>query len=286
MREKCFGIILALMLIFAGTVGIAVPSGNSSNAAYAYSSENATSYFVSGGEYLGLFSETINYAHKQEKMFVQNPGLPGYGSSLGCGIVAGGNIVPWYNKQYPELIPGHTAGQYFWGNWLWASANAHTAAMNTQLAADMGTVNNGVTINGYLGGLNTYATGKGRSFTSANMMATGGNGNVLNPGYKAALESGQLMTIFLDTFNILGTTSVESFESQGYDNVYMEEYYGGHVMAVYGYREISYLNAQYQMFRQDIYLFVHIGFGGTLGMTRITNFNHGMIDAAYTTHIY
>lgn len=269
--------------MLAGTVGIAVPSGN---AVYAFAAENKSRYFERGGEFLGLFSETINYASKQESMFVQNPGLPGYGSSLGCGIVAGGNIVAWYNKQYPQLIPGHTAGQYFWGNWMWSSANAYTSAMNTQLAADMGAVNNGVTINGYLGGLNTYATGKGRSFTSANMMAGGGIGNVLNLGYKSALENGQLMTIFLDTFNVLDTTSVDSFENQGYDIVSMEEYSGAHIMAVYGYREISYLNAQHQVFRQDIYLFVHTGFGGTLGMTRITNFHYGMIDAAYTTHVY
>jgi len=282
MKKRFFGVFLALMLVLAGTVGIAAPAMRIQKV---YAAENKTRYKEEGGTYLGLFTETINYSYKEESFFIHKPGLPGYSSSLGCGIIAGTNIVSWYNRTYSGLIPGHTAGQYFWGNWMWATSNSYIAGVNSQLSSDMNAVNKGVTISGYLGGLNTYVTNKGRTFESVNMMGTGGLGNVLDQDYKEAIEDdGKLMTIFLDGFNIMSLGGVKSYESQGYDTVAMEEYTGAHIMVAYGFYEISYFSAPNTMFRQDIYLIVHTGFGGLLGMTRITA--NCTLDDAYITHIY
>lgn len=283
MKKKFFGFVLVLMLVLCGTVGISVPSNLTARAC----AEGKTRYQASyeGSTYLGLYNETITYAYKLESNYTLSPKLPGYGSSLGCGITAGANIVAWYNKMYPQLIPGHTAGQTFLGTWIWASENPYTAALNSQLYSDMGAVGTGVTINGYLGGLNTYVTGKNKIFSKTNMMGTGGIGNVLNQNYRAALQNGQLMTVFVDGFNILDGTNIQSNSSQGYDTVLMTQFTGAHAMAAYGYREISYYNAQNVMFRQDIYLSVVTGLGG-LGLTRITNQPYGTLDDIYITYIY
>jgi len=116
MVKKLVGIFLASMLVLVGTIGVASPSTMRS---YAYA-DNETRYFdmeargTGGGDsFIGMLHETIPFSHRQVTMFVQNPALPGYGSSLGCGVVAGGNIVAWYNRTLPGLIPNHVAGQYF-----------------------------------------------------------------------------------------------------------------------------------------------------------------------------
>jgi hypothetical protein len=140
----------------------------------------------------------------------------------------------------------------------------------------------GVTINGYLNGMTTFTARQNQTFSHVNVKGTGGA--VLNPFYRVAIMSGMLMTVFLDGFNIMDNLSIKT-PSQGVDTVSMERYVGAHVMAVYGFREISYFNAQNVMFRHDIYLMVDDGLG-SLGMTRITNMPNGQFDDAFITHIF
>ncbi|MCL2751812.1 MAG: hypothetical protein FWE62_03550 [Firmicutes bacterium] len=284
--RKLFGITMTLMLAVASLIGNAAPAGQTQAAAAEPETRYASTTYAEGGTYVGVVSETIYYHDKKESSYMWNPQLPGYSSGLTCGIVAGGNIVAWYNgtSLYGELIPYHTPGFYFMGVFLWSTSNAYTAAMFSQLYTDMGATAAGVTISGYLNGMSTYAARRGKAFSGTSAVGTGGA--LLDPDYKDEIKkNGKLMTIFLDGFLIGSITALVSYKNSGYDTFGMEEYTGAHVMAVYGYKEINYLDVNGNVFRQDIYLIVHTGFGGDLGMTRITNTN-AQFDDAYITHIY
>jgi hypothetical protein len=113
-------------------------------------------------------------------------------------------------------------------------------------------------------------------------MGTGGA--VINDGYKAQMQSGKLLTVFMYGFNFIdGSNGFKSSPAQGYDEVIIELYGGAHVMVAYGYREIKYFNAQNEQFRKDIYLYVHTGTGSALGLLRLTS--HITLDDAYISHI-
>jgi len=275
--RKTLGIIITIMF-FAGSAGITLPAN-------AYAAENQKEYqntrYAEGGIYEGLYQETIYYHSRQEAYYKIDPALPGYPTNT-CGLTAGGNIVGWYNHLYPELFPGHTAMITYFGTDFWASPTPALAAGFNQLESDMGITSAGVTISGYLGGLNTYVTGKGRTFSSSSVMGSGGA--LLNSSYKTELKKDRLMTIFVDGFNIMDITNIKSYPSLGYDKVTMEKYSGAHVMAVYGYYELTYLDSGKNLLSKDIYLIVHTGFGSLLGMIRLTS--QCTLDAAYITYIY
>jgi hypothetical protein len=276
---KVFGTLLTLVFVVSG-LGMAVPARVQDDTREAQAKYFADQYF--GGTQIGVVTETIHYAYKHDStIFVHIPGLPGYSSTLGCGVVAGSNIIAWYNKYLPGLIPGHTAGSYFLGNWRWTTANALTAALNAQLVIDMKIVNNGVTIPDYLDGLGIYAARHGRAFASVNVMGPAG---VLNPSFMTHLQTGKLMTVFVDGFNYVPFAGgILCFQAQGHDVVIRDVWAGLHAMAVYGYRVISYFNAQHHMFRQDTYLYVNTGMGGQLGLFKVSC-NAAILDAAFITH--
>jgi len=277
--KKLFITILTLAFFAGGLAGVISPALQNAKAA----GDEEDTVYARGGTYVGLVTETINYYDRKESFYMTDPEIPGYSTGYTCGIVAGGNIVAWYNgtSLYELLIPNHTAGQYFWGEWLWGTAGSGMSAMFASLNTDMGATSLGVTISGYRNGMGTYATRQGYTFTSTSIMGTGGD--LLDPSYMGAIKSGKLMTIFVDGFTIMDIGDLKTFKASKYDTVIMEQYTGAHVMAIYGYRDVKYYDSNDDIFRHDIYLICHTGFGGTLGMMRVTS--HCTLDAAYLTYI-
>jgi len=285
--KRYFVTILTFMLIVGGLVGAVSSVIDTADAQGFYNSQN-TVYAEEGGTYYGVYNETIYYHHKTDSGKVANtPKLPRYnpGSYLTCGPIAGGNIVCWYSRLYPELTPNFDVNRYVLGTWMWATMNGDTAACFDVLYNDMGASSSGVTIYGYLNGMGTYASRYGRSFSYTDV--TGSGSTTLNSSYKTALSSEQLMTIFVDGFNTMADESISSYPISGYDKIATEVYSGAHVMAVYGYREILYYEYSYSTvpFRTDVYLYVYDGLGN-IGMTRVSSTPNCTLDAAYVTYFY
>lgn len=262
--------VIALLAIFMALGGIAF--------LYAPAEQNEQNYSQArGGNLIGTFNEKIDYTKTDVDTYVISPAIPGYiASSYSCGITAGGNIISWYNKQYPELIPGHTAGSTFLGAWRWTGQNAAIDNMFTNLYTAMGSNPNGTTISNYKSGLTSYTAGKGRTM---NITSVYNSSNSLSSSFKTAIKNGQLLSIFLDGFNL---SSLEFYT--GYDKVLVSEYAGAHVMTAYGYYEVSYLNAQNVKFRTDTYLLVGTSYNmPATGLLRINT--NCTIDDAYITHV-
>jgi len=207
-----------------------------------------------GGTAIANVDETIYYTRREVNMFVHNTELPAHISQYTCGINAGGNIVGWYNKDYPEMIPGHAAGYLRGGRWYWNTPTAPYNAMYDDLFVAMGGNPNGVTINEYTRGLLSYTRDKDMLFTLQNVR---GNDNWLIPIYKTYLQSNRLISVFLNSYNLgHGVMTPQA----GKDTINFTQYDGRHVVVAYGYAEISYFDSQNTMFREDTYLLVASGF--------------------------
>ena len=238
----------------------------------------ATTY---GGTPIGSVNETIEYDHKTTNECMISTGIPEYYAfGYTCGISAGGNVVAYYNKQYPTLIPGHLAGMDFFGTWCWMGQNEYIDALHTNLYIAMGANPSGTTLWGYLGGLASYVGGKGKSLAISDVSDTSSS---LDPAYIAAINDNKLITLFLDGFNIIDNGA--GFNTyNGYDIAKFTEYFGAHVMVAYGYKIVSYYDDQNYMFREDTYLYVGTSYNIGNALLRINT--NCTIDEAYVTQVF
>ena len=252
MRKKLIsGLMLAILMATTGMLCIG-----------GFSEKRYAQRYAHGGTLIRTINETIYYARRDVDQYYLNPGLPlYYGNS--CGIIAGGVSIAHFNVDYTNLIPGHTAGKYVLGKWSWTGQNNYIDDLFAQLYIDMDANSYGVTIAGYLDGLDTYVDRQGYEFTSTNTM----NGSALDLGACiSAFQSGELVSIFMDGFNV--TDGPLASFAGGEDLFILEEYAGAHVMAAYGYAIVEYFDEFETMFRQDTFLAVNNGFGD-LGYVRI-----------------
>jgi len=260
MKKRISTLVLALMFTIVGIAGCVSPTLNSSKT-------KAKVYAEHGGNLISYYTENVYYSDKDQDIYIINPKLPSYGPSYTCGVVAGTNIVAWYNKQYSSLIPGHTAGQFgpppfFQNTWGWTSTNSYINQLAQDLSDTMQETVEGVTIQDYTDGLDSYVSSKGQTFTSTSLMD---NGTLDYEAVKTALESGQLLSVFVD-----GYTFALVSPKTGFDIIGNEEYAGLHVMAVYGYMEIEYYDGPNKI-RHEKLLQVHTGFSGIHSMLRLNS---------------
>ena len=117
-----------------------------------------TSYFERGGTFIQSYTTRIDYDSRKVTGYSLFPTPPGYQSSYTCGITAGGIIIAYYNKDNPDLIPGHSAGGYtgLGGGWSWATADSCIGNMFSDLNDLMAMPSGGVTISSYLNGMEGY----------------------------------------------------------------------------------------------------------------------------------
>lgn len=266
MRKKISVLMIAILMVLCNAF-VLLPSAVQVHAA---------KHYQRGGTYTGSYLERITYDSKYTSGYTMAPTLPGYsGDNYKCTVIAGGIVISWYQAQYAGLIPGHTARKTVFGIETWTGQDSYVNAMFTQLYVDMGSNPEGNTIAQYLNGMNTYVNRKGFTFTGTHLINS--NGSVHWNNVRAAIESNQLVTIFLSGFNV--TSGITAYN--GYDEVLIEKYSGNHAMAVYGYEDIQYtING---VPRIDTYLLVHTGLATPIYKIRINT--ECTVDAAYVTHI-
>jgi len=271
MKKRIVSVALMLMLGLCGALFFIPIGAVSSQAA------TITRYQIPGGTPIGNTSEFIYYDDIEIDSFFLNPSMPVYGA-INCGVMSGVNTIAWYNKELTNLIPGHTAGRYIGSSWSWTKRNQAIEDLCDEMDTLMGGGgSSGVTIIGYLGGMISYAGGKGYNIGMTNVRASN---NSLSSSFKTAIQAGGLVALFLDTFNLTGSVGVLHYN--GYDYIDLTHYAGCHVMTAFGYKEISYLDEYGVTFRQDMYARVQTG-TGDIGWIRINDYC--TLDAAWVTHI-
>lgn len=280
--KRFFCLISALAIVICG-MGFAKPANQDGQAmsetVYA-ASEYGSNISARGGNKIETISERIDYAYKVVDEYCSPNNVPGYLSDYTCGVTAGGVAIGYYDKMYDELIPNHT-GRIFMGQYLWATQGKEMQSVYDSLYTAMNSTSEGVTINGYLNGMKSYVSSRGRtaSFTSA----MSGASQMNFQQYKTALQSGKLLTVFLEGFSVLDFDLFRTYTN--YDTIVIDISRGAHIMLAYGYLDVSYYNANNQCFRRDSYLRVSTGFSiPTLALVKLNQYC--VIDDGYVTEIY
>jgi len=270
-----------LVLVLSGFFFL-IPGSSNPVHAQAASEQSYRKYktMARGGTPGETITERIDWHRREVVTNRINPGIPGYMSSYNCGVTAGGLVVAWYHHlPHINLIPNHNPGFWFNGVFRWANSTAAVHNMFSNLHTRMGGLGpQGVTIPQFITGLGSYVLSQNHTMSLDSVRA---NNNELRPSFKTAIANGQPVSLFLYGFNVMGMSGLRSFD--GHDTVFFVQYSGAHVMLAYGYHIISYFDENNVMFRQDTYLFVNTGFGGTGDLMRINS--HATLDEALVTHI-
>lgn len=202
-------------------------------------------------------SETINYATKE---IVDNKttdgGVPQFtqmsGLTNACGAVAGTEIVAFYDKYYPELIPGWVSYYTANGKYRPADKTYVPAVMNelyTLMRTNVDDV--GVSETDFKNGLKSYVNGKGYSLNYQSVVSSG---KLNYSTCKSAIDSNRVIALFVSAGDVYSITTGASTDTITPTNIS-----GNHIMVAYGYQQIKYYNAAGTVFRTDTYLMVVTG---------------------------
>jgi len=203
-------------------------------------------------------------------------GMPIYSPRHSCGVTGGMHIIGGHNALHTNFIPGFNSTVTVAGIatiWNSSPSPARTAVEN-ELHQRMGG-GQGLTRAQYFNGMTSFAQSRGRAFQRQSMMS-GNNLNLQN--LKAQLRQNRYATIFMvNSFNVSRIMS-----ESGRDRFLLEEWGANHIMAVFGYRTITYRNASGQIIRTKNFLEVITGVGTQRGLLYLNGF--GTISNVYMTH--
>lgn len=224
-------------------------------------------------------TEKVSYTRKEVVDEYETPGgCPTYHNtnfSNACGPVAGAEIVAFYDKYYPELIPN-------WVSYYEASGKyrPQTSAYVQPLLEELynlmsANVNgDGVSESEFTTGLKSYFTSHGRTLSLSSIKS----GSTFNyTSCKSAINSNKVIVLFITP----GDVYTLAYGS-GFDNVSNYTISGNHIMVAYGYMKINYYNSS-GLFRTDTYLKVATGFDSPSIM--LYKLNAGNLQAGYITNV-
>lgn len=252
--------IIALTLVF-GLTSTVLLGGRAVNIIAEATSDDAVYKFnpiqARGGIEIGNGSERIDFHRRESIRHVISPELPPHISNYHCGTTGGGIVVAFNQKRLPNLLPGHNPGMQIGNRFIWApGASQAIRTMQTELFELMGSSMDGVSINQYIWGLDSFASSRAHSLNATTVAS---NSAGISQAFRNAIHNGQLVSIFMRGFNIIGRNSLQSFPQQGHDRVEFVMFSENHIMIVFGYYIVSYFDANNRMFRQDTYLYVNDG---------------------------
>ena len=186
-------------------------------------------------------------------------GAPLYNYTAGyanaCGPIAGTAIVAFYDKYYPNLIPGWESYYPATGKYRAQGSPYVTALLDEMYTLMQTNVNGeGVSENEFKTGLQAYINNHGYSASYTSVKS----GSTLNyEACKAAINSNKVIAVFIrpGTIYTLG-------EYSGYDTLTESTITGNHIMFAYGYIQIKYYDST-GLFRTETFLQVAVGLVST-----------------------
>lgn len=168
-----------------------------------------------------------------------------------CGPLAGTGIVAFYDKYYPNLIPGWESYYPATGKYR-GQGSAYVSAVLSELYTLMQTNVNGdgVSESEFKTGLQTYITNHGYSASYTNVKS----GSSLNySACKAAIDSNKVIALFIKPGVVY-----DLGEYSDHDTLVESTITGNHIMFAYGYLQIKYYNNT-GLFRTETFLKVSTG---------------------------
>lgn len=245
MTKKLF-LATAILLIFVAVFGVGT-SAYASVAETRYADAPILSTYDS--EIIDYTSREIteeNYTFGECPMFTGTSDL-----TNACGAVAGAEIVAFYDRYFPDLIPDWTP--YYMSNNNYRMQDdvvipAIIRELYTLMRTNVDDV--GVSKSDFLSGLTSYFTGKGRQISYQSVKS----GNSINyQQCKNAIDNNKVIALL-----VAPTTVYTLLENSNRDALYKNNIAGSHIMLAYGYLQIKYYNNGV-LFRTDTYLCVSVG---------------------------
>ena len=241
--------------------------------------QDETTRYVDAPIVSAVANETVYYTSKEVvEESRTDGGAPTYfnttGLSNACGAVAGAEIVAFYDKYYPELIPGWES---FYGSGKYRSQSTTyiTPLMKELYSLMQINVNGeGVSESEFKTGLQKYFTNHGYTASFASVKS----GSTLNySACKTAVNSNKVIVLFIKPGNVYQIS-----EDDGYDVIASYTIAGNHIMIAYGYLQVKYYNST-GLFRTDTY--VEVATGNDVISRAYYKIDSSNLEAAYVINV-
>ncbi|MDE7395982.1 MAG: hypothetical protein K2M95_07705 [Clostridiales bacterium] len=207
---------------------------------------------TTGTESFYFENQTIN----EHRIAKQHPAYYPVGENItnACVPAAGANVIGYWTRFYPELVPGFTPGTIIFGQYIYREWTTEAGQLVATLYYKMGTnvVAPGTTIQEFRSGMNAYVAQQGRSISYASCMS---NGNFNYTLAKQKMENGIPLVLFVDGFRIDQFFDTENKMTLDYMTAN-----AAHAITGFGYHEITYTLSGGSV-RNDYYIKVATGLG-------------------------
>lgn len=227
--------------------------------------------------------ETVYYTNKSVddfKLARRHPAYfpSGYGMTNACTPAAGANVIGYWTRYYPELMPGFTPGSVAFGQYLYKEEPSEADALVKDLYDAMKTnvTAPGTTVQEFRTGMNAFVERKGRKIGYESCKI----GNSFS--YSTAqqkLKSGIPLVLFVDCFRVDEFDDLNNEMALSY---LIQE--SAHAMAGFGYNQTTYYLSDGTQ-RTDTYIQVATGLGEKSKGFYNINYNT-TIDECFAVTVY
>ena len=233
-----------------------------------------------GGLTTGNQQVNIPYKNRTYNDYWMALSTPDYCTSpylSSCACIAGANVVGYFDRYCPNLIPDFEPGYEYMGYYFYYGETNEITPVVTQLYSDMGTTANaGTTTPQFLSGMTTYANRAGYNFGYSSCMS----GSSFNySAAKSGMHNNKPIVLFLTGYNIARIGQYDNYDSIAY--VLSA---ANHVMVGFGYNEVTYT---YDSGAQETFNYLYVAAGVTIRQTGYFNIYYNTkINDAYAVSIY
>lgn len=233
-----------------------------------------------GGTTTGGVTINIPYKSRTYNDYWMALSTPDYHTSpyvSSCACIAGANIVGYFDRYCPNLIPNFEPGYEYMGYYFYYGETNEITPVVTQLYSDMGTTASaGTTTAQFLSGMTKYANRAGYTFSYSSCM-NGSNFNL--SAAKNGMHNDRPIALFLTGYNVAAIGPLE-----GYDSIAYQLSAANHVMVGFGYYDITYT---YDSGAQETFNYIYVASGVGIRPEGYFNINYNTkINDAYAVSIY
>ena len=233
-----------------------------------------------GGTVSGSVRVTIEYVNRSEDYYLMALTTPSNTSSpyvSACACIAGSNIMSYFDRYCPLLMPNTEPGYEYMGYYFYHSETSESMGVVSQLYADMGTTaESGTTVQQFLNGMKTYSNRAGYNFSYTSCMS---GGSLSYSKVQSSMKNDQPVALFLSGYNV-GHIS----EEEGYDGIAYVLSAANHVMVGFGYWQINYT---YKSGNQETFNYIYVASGVDTRSSGYFNINYNTkINDAFAVRIY
>ena len=234
-----------------------------------------------GGTITGGTTINIYYKNRSYNDYWLTYGPPCNTSSpyvSSCACIAGSNIVAYFDRYCPNLMPNYEPGYEYMGYYFYyAETYEMRSVVVPQLYSDMGTTESaGTTAAQFLSGMAKFANRAGYTFSYSSCM-NGSNFNL--SAAKSGMHNNKPIALFLSGYNVASMGQYNNYDSMAY--VLSA---ANHVMVGFAYYDVNYT---YDSGAQETFNYIYVASGVDNKPEGYFNINYNTkINDAYAVSIY